>query len=194
MSDVPVLSAVERMSRKHFLPADLIDQAYDEVMLPLGDGAYVPSATLVGVLGQHLQLERSHKILEIGTGSGYQSAVLAQVCSRVFTIERRRDLHSFADRAFQALHITNIVNVLGDGSKGWPQEAKFDRIIVNAATNQIDDRVFSQLKEGGFVLAPLGLTVPGQHLYKLQMEDGQTVSEQLMESQYPPLVEDHSKA
>src|ERR1700722_13087374 len=141
MSDLRVLAALERVPRELFVPAPFAEQAYDSVALPIGHGQTISQPFVVALMTQALELGDRHKVLEVGTGSGYQAAVLAQLCRRVFTIERHRAMLAEAEKRFAQLRIGNITTRFGDGSKGWVAQAPFARLIVTAAAPDVPGRL-----------------------------------------------------
>ncbi len=156
ITDTRVLAAVERVPRELFVPAPFQDQAYENVALPIGHGQTLSRPAVVARMTEALEPDKRMKILEIGTGSGYQTAILAQLCRRVYTIERQRALLAEAERRFAALGLRNITANLGDGSHGWPAQAPLDRIIVTAAAAALPEALLHQLKLGGIMVLPLG--------------------------------------
>ena len=129
VTDQAVLSAVERIPREVFIPDSFRDQAYENTALPIGQGQTISQPAVVGYMTQALEIGSRMKVLEIGTGCGYQAAVLSKLCRRVYSIERYRELLRDADKRFTALRIGNVTTQWGDGMKGWPEQAPFDRII-----------------------------------------------------------------
>lgn len=135
-----------------------------------------------------LQVAPDHEVLEIGTGSGYQAAVLARLCKTVFTVERIAALGRSAAEKFKALKIKNIDSRIGDGSAGWPEAAPFDRIIVTAAAKDFPAALGAQLKSGGVMVLPLGETPNRQYIYRLTKNDGAFSSEKLLPVRFVPLI------
>jgi len=141
VSDQHVLGAIERIPRELFVPATFVDQAYENVALPIGRGQTVSQPLVVAHMTEALEVGARHKVLEIGTGSGYQAAVLAKLCRRVYSIERHRELLREAEQRLAKLRIHNVTLRFGDGTKGWPEQAPFDRIIVTAAAVELPSRI-----------------------------------------------------
>src|SRR5271163_1547752 len=137
IGDARVLGAMEKTPRDLFVPEQFQDQAYENVALPIGSAQTISQPYVVALMTEQLELSGREKVLEIGTGSGYQAAILARLSRRVFTIERHRLLVREAERRFAALRLGNIVTLYGDGAKGWPDQAPFDRIIVTAAAHEV---------------------------------------------------------
>lgn len=158
VTDHRVLGAMERVPREAFVAPSFFDQAYEDTALPIALGQTISQPLVVALMTQSLEVGDRHKVLEIGTGSGYQAAVLAKLCRRVYTIERHRELLETAEAHFQSLRIHNITAKLGDGIKGWPAQAPFDRIIVTAAHagREPPAPLIDQLGVGGIMVIPMG--------------------------------------
>ncbi len=131
--DTAVLRAIERVPREQFIDASFGDHAYHDIALPIECGQTISQPFVVAFMTEKLELDPRHKVLEIGTGSGYQAAVLSHLCRRVYTIERWRELQKLAEKRLAKLRIANVTTIIGDGWLGWPPQAPFDRIIVTAA-------------------------------------------------------------
>lgn len=188
ISDTGVLSAIERIPREAFVPASFQDRAYEDCALPIGQGQTLSQPQVVARMTQALQLDRRLKVLEIGTGSGYQAAILSRLCRRLYTVERHRVLADEAERRFRALRLHNITARVGDGALGWPEQAPFARIIVTAAAAGIPGTLVDQLADGGFMVLPVGRPGAEQVLLRLQ-RDGDTVREETLgEVRFVPLV------
>jgi protein-L-isoaspartate(D-aspartate) O-methyltransferase len=188
VDDLRVLAAIERTPRELFVPATFRDQAYENVALPIGHGQTISQPLVVGVMTQALEVGERHKVLEIGTGSGYQAAILARLCRRVFTLERYRPLLREAEQRFAALRLSNITSRFGDGTKGWPEQPPFDRIIVTAAAPSLPGHLLDNLAEGGILVAPVGEERRDQRLVRLRRQDGQVTTEELGPVRFVPLV------
>ena len=188
ITDARVLGAIERVSREVFLPDTFRDRAYDNVALPVGHGQTISQPLVVTRMTEALEVGARHKVLEIGTGSGYQAAILAKLCRRVFTIERYRDLLKTAEERFAALRIHNITTRLGDGAKGWPEQAPFDRIIVTAAAAEVPPALLKSLGEGGIMVIPVGEERRDQQLLRIRRKGEETVTEELGAVRFVPLV------
>jgi protein-L-isoaspartate(D-aspartate) O-methyltransferase len=154
--DNKVLRAIERVPRELFIDEAFADHAYQDIALPIDCGQTISQPYVVAFMTETLDLDERHKILEIGTGSGYQAAVLSHLCRRVYTVERWRELQKAAERRFAALGITNVTTIIGDGWLGWPPQAPFDRIIVTAAPDDVPPALVEQLKTGGLMAIPVG--------------------------------------
>ena len=156
--DERVLAAMRWAPREWFLPPHLATDAYNDAPLPIGNGQTISQPYVVALMTERLEPKRTHRILEIGTGSGYQTAILAFLASggTIFTIERLPDLLVEAEERFRRLGLTNIETRLGDGAAGWAEKAPFDRIIVAAAAPRIPEPLTSQLAPGGRLVIPVG--------------------------------------
>ncbi len=158
INDTAVLSAVEGVPRDMFVPDGFRDRAYEDTALPIACGQTISQPYVVAFMTTALELQRRMLVLEIGTGSGYQTAVLSPLVRRVYTIERQRDLLKEASDRFRELKLTNVVTRFGDGFKGWPEVAPFDRIIGTAAAPVVPMNLVKQLTEGGVMIIPVGLS------------------------------------
>jgi protein-L-isoaspartate(D-aspartate) O-methyltransferase len=156
VSDERVLEAFRAVERHKFVDGMFYSQAYDDNALPIGSGQTISQPSVVALMTQLLRLGKDDKILEIGTGSGFQTAILAQFSRRVYTIERRRDLGDAARKRLRDLGYENIVFKIGDGSHGWPQHAPYDRIIVTAGAPVLPPSLAEQLSVGGIMIVPAG--------------------------------------
>ncbi|MGO9020065.1 MAG: protein-L-isoaspartate(D-aspartate) O-methyltransferase [Syntrophobacteraceae bacterium] len=154
--DERVLEAMRKVPRHLFLDEALRDQAYSDHPLPIAENQTISQPYIVGLMTESLELNGSEKVLEIGTGSGYQSAILAELADRVFSIERYPELAYRANSILQKLGYKNIIVRVGDGSLGWPDDAPFDGIIVTAGTPKIPQPLVDQLKMDGRLVAPVG--------------------------------------
>jgi protein-L-isoaspartate(D-aspartate) O-methyltransferase len=188
ITDARVLGAIERVPRDAFVPAAFKDQAWENVALPIGQGQTISQPLVVALMTQALEVGDRHKVLEIGTGSGYQTAVLAKLCRRVFTMERHRGLLKEAEKRFAELKLHNITTRFGDGTKGWSEQAPFDRIIVTAAAPEVPASLRGSLAEGGILVAPVGEERRDQQLLRLRRRDGGFVTEDLGAVRFVPLV------
>lgn len=153
--DTRVLAAIERVPREVFTPASMRDQAYENATIPIGCHQTMSAPLVVGTMTQALQVDARTKVLEVGTGSGYQAAVLSRLCRRVYTIERYRELLEVAEKRFSELAITNITAKVGDGTLGWREQAPFERIIVTAAATDVPPVLAQQLSVGGIMVVPV---------------------------------------
>ena len=186
--DNDVLSAVERVPREMFVPEAMRAEAYENIPLPISQGQTISQPFIVAYMTQALCLGERNRILEIGTGSGYQAAVLAQLSRRVCTVERYRTLLRQAEACFEALKLHNITTRLGDGGKGWPELAPFARIIVTAAAPAMPQSLAEQLDDGGIMVIPVG-TSGEQVLYRITRQGEELKEERLLDVRFVPLVE-----
>ncbi len=187
ITDSRVLAAVETTPREAFLPDALKDLAYADRPLPIAEGQTISQPSLVAIMTQALELAPEHKALEIGTGSGYQTAILAKLARRVFTIERWPALFESARETLAALGIANVAFRLADGYEGWIEAAPFDRILVTAATPERPDALIGSLKLGGVMVAPVG-DRGGQMLMRYRRTAEGTVEEALTAVRFVPML------
>ena len=153
--DSKVLSAIEKIPRENFIPDNFRNQSYENIALPIAENQTISQPFIVAKMTQLLQLSKSHKVLEIGTGSGYQCAILSLLSRRVYTIERIKSLLIQAEKIFFKLKLTNIVTKHEDGNFGWKEQIPFDRVIFTAATLKISDQFFEHINEGGIIVCPI---------------------------------------
>ena len=189
VTDTKVLSAIERVPREKFIPEAFRDQAYENKALPIGNSQTISQPLVVALMSQALEVSDRMKVLEIGTGSGYQAAVLAKLCRRLYTVERHPPLLADAETLFRDLRLHNITAIAGDGSRGWPEQAPFDRIMVTAAAEKVPQKLVDQLAEGGIMVLPLGAQGGDQDLVKLVKRDGDFTMEKMFGVRFVPLVE-----
>ena len=150
-----VLSALETIPREKFIPENYRYQAYENIALPIGENQTISQPYVVAKMTELLEVKNNHKVLEIGTGSGYQCAILSKLARRIYTIERIKNLHEKASKIFDELQLTNIVSKHEDGNNGWVEQIPFDRIIFTAATENITNRIFSHIKDNGIIVCPI---------------------------------------
>ncbi|WP_181017931.1 protein-L-isoaspartate(D-aspartate) O-methyltransferase [Sneathiella aquimaris] len=190
ISDTSVLSAIERVPREEFIPKTFRDRAYENIALPIPSGQTISQPFIVAYMTQMLKPDPRRKVLEIGTGSGYQAAVLSHLCRRVYSLERFRSLQVEAVRLFERLKLMNITTKLGDGYKGWVEQAPFDRIIVTAAATEIPALLVDQLNDGGIMILPVGPEPSSQQIVKLTKDaTGKVLEEELLAVRFVPLVQ-----
>lgn len=187
--DMKVLEAMERVPRDLFVAKPFQNRAWADTALPIACGQTISQPYVVAAMTQALDLNDRCKVLEIGAGSGYQTAVLAQLCRRVYTIERYRSLLKEAEARFAALKLTNVTSMVGDGSKGWPMQAPFDRIIVTAAAPELPQALIAQLAVGGVMVVPVDVAQGDQEIKRITRDDGGVRVESLMRVRFVPLVE-----
>lgn len=189
IADTRVLSAVERVPRDRFVADQFLKHAYDNIALPITQGQTISQPYVVAYMTEALQLGDRMKVLEIGTGSGYQTAVLSRLGRRVYTIERYRSLLVSAEKRLHDLQITNVVTKLGDGNKGWPEQAPFDRILVTAAADRRPEGLVAQLSpEGGIMVAPVAVTTTEQDVIRYTRQGDEVREERLMAVRFVPLL------
>jgi protein-L-isoaspartate(D-aspartate) O-methyltransferase len=186
--DERVLKAIAAVPRELFVPPTFRERAYENIALPIGHGQTISQPYIVALMTQALEVTNRHMVLEIGTGSGYQAAVLAKLARRVFTIERHRAMTNIAEERFKQLHLRNVTARFGDGTKAWPEQPRFDRIIVTAAADGLPDVLFESLNEGGVMVAPVGGDKRDQVLYRLTRSGNTISSEDLGPVRFVPLV------
>jgi protein-L-isoaspartate(D-aspartate) O-methyltransferase len=189
VAETDVLAALERVPRDIFVPKAMQDQAYEDIAIPIGRGQTISQPYVVASMTAALQLSDRDKVLEIGTGSGYQACVLAHLSRRVYTIERHRPLLQRAEQMFDHLKLRNITSIAGDGMKGWSMQAPFDKIICTAcAMTEPPQAFFDQLKVGGIMVVPIERQ-QSQVLrsYKKEGEDTYAIKD-LMPVRFVPLL------
>lgn len=172
--DERVLAAMQKVPREWFVLPEQRDASYADRALPIGCDQTISQPYMVALMTQELTLSGDERVLEIGTGSGYQTAVLAELCAEVYTIERIRDLSLRARSILDARGYENVHFLIGDGSKGWPEQAPFDRILTTAMAPEMPRTLFAQLSEGGVLVIPLG-NEDRQMLQQIRKQDGKPV-------------------
>ncbi|MBI1777524.1 MAG: protein-L-isoaspartate(D-aspartate) O-methyltransferase [Proteobacteria bacterium] len=188
ITDTRVLAAIERVPRESFVPSTFTDQAYENTALPIGHGQTISQPLVVALMTQVLDAGERMKVLEIGTGSGYQTAVLCQLARRAYSIERHRDLAGEAERRLYQLGYSNFTVKVGDGSKGWQEQAPFERIIVTAAAAEVPETLADQLAIGGIMVLPIGERASDQWLLRVRREATGFAEERLSQARFVPLV------
>ena len=186
--DKQVLDAMERVDRKNFVNGIFSEKAYDDTPLPIACGQTISQPTVVGLMTQALEVKSRDKVLEVGTGSGYQAAILSLLARRVYTVERFSILVNNATKVFQNLNISNITTILSDGGFGLERQAPFDRIIVTAASDDPPASLLSQLKIGGIMVIPVGQSDNMQKLIKITKTDEGYEYQDLHAVRFVPLV------
>jgi protein-L-isoaspartate(D-aspartate) O-methyltransferase len=156
ISDPRVLAAMRQVPRHRFIPSHLWDQAYGDYPLPIGEDQTISQPYIVALMTEILEIKATDKVLEVGTGSGYQAAILAELAAQVFSIDRVASLLAQAEKTLHSLGYTNIKTRVGDGTLGWPQEMPFDAIIVTAGAPQVPRPLTEQLSLGGRLVIPVG--------------------------------------
>ena len=184
-----VLSAMERIDRGAFVTGLFAGRAYEDMPLPIACGQTISQPSVVALMTEALEISPRDKVLEVGTGSGYQAAVLARMARRVYTIERHRRLVRAAREVFATLDLGNITVVHGDGSFGLPDQAPFDRILVTAAAEDPPGPLLAQLREGGVMVLPVGQSDAVQSLIRVRRTAQGLDYEELRPVRFVPLVE-----
>ena len=185
ISDTHVLSAIEKTPREIFIPDNFRNQSYENIALPIGDNQTISQPYIVALMTQSLELQKKHKVLEIGTGSGYQSSILSLLARRVYTIERIKSLLVKAETNFKELKLTNIVTKHADGNLGWKEQIPFDRIIFTAAINEISNNFFNHIDDNGIIVAPI-VSSSKQILKKFTKKNDAILTEVLAEVLFVP--------
>tara|TARA_B110000263_G_scaffold102740_1_gene89877 strand:+ start:1307 stop:1936 length:630 start_codon:yes stop_codon:yes gene_type:complete len=185
ISDTHVLSAIEKTPREIFIPDNFRNQAYENIALPIGDNQTISQPYIVALMTQSLELQKKHKVLEIGTGSGYQSSILSLLARRVYTIERIKSLLVKAETNFKELKLTNIVTKHADGNLGWKEQIPFNRVIFTAAINEISNNFFDHIDDNGIIVAPI-VSSSKQILKKFTKKNDAILTEVLAEVLFVP--------
>ena len=188
--DARVMDAMRRVPRDRFVPPDLKDNAFDNGPLPIGHGQTISQPYIVALMTDMLELQPDDVVLEIGTGCGYQAAVLAELARQVYSVEFVEALANEASRRLADLNYTNISIHVGNGYEGWPEHAPYDAVIVTAAATHIPEALVDQLKPGGRMAIPVGLPWSPQELMLLTRDDqGEIHSKNVLGVAFVPLVE-----
>lgn len=187
--DKRVLEAMEKVDRGAFVKGLFSERAYEDMPLPIACGQTISQPSVVGLMTQALNVQPRDKVLEIGTGSGYQAAVLSQLARRVYTLDRYKRLVQEAQEVFDLLSLTNITTLAADGSRGYQEQAPFDRILVTAAAEDPPGPLLAQLKTGGIMVVPVGQSDAVQHLIKVTRSEAGYDYEELRPVRFVPLVE-----
>lgn len=189
INDTRVLAAMEKVPREQFVAEQFLKHAYDNIALPITQGQTISQPYVVAYMTEALQLGDRMKVLEIGTGSGYQTAILTRLCRRVYTVERYRSLLTTAEKRFATLNITNVTTRLGDGNKGWSEQAPFDRILVTAAADRRPEGLIAQLSpQGGIMIAPVAVNPTEQDVIRYTREGDAVHEERLLPVRFVPLL------
>ena len=155
ISNAEVLSAIEKIPREKFISEAYRNQSYENIALPIENNQTISQPYVVARMTELLDVKSNHKVLEIGTGSGYQCAVLSILARRVYTIERIKNLYEGSNNIFEKLKLTNIVSKYDDGNNGWIEQIPFDRIIFTAASKKINNEIFSHIENEGIIVCPI---------------------------------------
>ncbi len=189
VTDSRVLSAMEKIDRAHFIRNLFADRAYEDMPLPIGAGQTISQPSVVGIMTQALDVQPRDKVLEVGTGSGYQAAILSQLARRVYTVDRHRRLVAEAKAIFERLDLVNITPITADGSFGLPDQAPFDRILVTAAAEDAPGPLLAQLRIGGIMVLPVGQSDAVQSLIRVHRTETGFEYDELRPVRFVPLVE-----
>lgn len=191
--DERVLHAMEIVPRHEFVPWQLQREAYQDSPVPIGEGQTISQPYMVGDMLQALRLGPEDRVLEVGTGTGYEAAVMSRIVQEVYTIERFASLAEAAKKIFERLGYTNIHVIIGDGSRGYPEAAPYDAIIVAAAAPQLPEALLQQLSDGGRMIVPVGPS-DLQQLLLVSKHDGEIQTKALDACRFVPLVGEHGYA
>jgi protein-L-isoaspartate(D-aspartate) O-methyltransferase len=186
--EVRVLDAMSRVPRHEFVPETLRQEAYEDHPLPIGEGQTISQPYIVAAMLEHLALQAADRVLEVGTGSGYVTALLSLLCAEVYSVERHAQLAALAESTLHRLGYRNMKIRVGDGSLGWPEYAPFDAILVSAATPEMPPALFAQLREGGRMVVPIG-PASSQELQLIRKIGGEPAVRVLEGCRFVPLVE-----
>ena len=189
VTNTTVMTAMERIDRGDFIRGVFSERAYEDVPLPISCGQTISQPSVVGLMTQALMISPRDKVLEVGTGSGYQAAILSQLARRVYTVDRHRPLIKDASALFEALDLSNIIAFTADGSFGLPDHAPFDRIVVTAAAEDPPGPLLAQLKIGGIMVVPVGQSDAVQSLIRVTKTETGFDYEELRSVRFVPLVE-----
>jgi len=187
--DNNVLKALETVNREQFLKGLFAQRAYEDTPLPIDCGQTISQPSIVGLMTQALRITNRDKILEIGTGSGYQTAILSKLARRIYSVERFKPLYEEAIAIFRKLQLNNITSVWGDGSQGVVEQQPFDRIIVTAAAEDPPPTLLNQLKIGGIMVIPVGQSDEIQKLIRVERTEKNFKYEDLCDVRFVPLLE-----
>lgn len=189
VTDARVLEAMERIDRGAFVRGTFADRAYEDMPLPIAFGQTISQPSVVGLMTQALRVGPRDTVLEVGTGSGYQAAVLSELARRVYTVDRHKGLVREAEAVFARLNLSNITARHGDGSRGLPEQAPFDRILVTAAAEDAPGPLLAQMKIGGIMVLPVGQSDTVQTLIRVTRGEHGFDYEELRPVRFVPLIE-----
>ncbi len=188
ITDPEVLRSMEKVPRHLFVPPEVVDLAYRDSPLPIGEGQTISQPYIVALMTELVRPKKTHRVLEVGTGSGYQAAVLAELVDSVFSIEIVRPLAAQASERLTRLGYRNVVVRAGDGYNGWLEHAPYDAIVVTAATEQVPGPLIDQLKNGGRLVIPAGDPGGDQELLLLEKHDGRITTRSILPVRFVPLT------
>jgi protein-L-isoaspartate(D-aspartate) O-methyltransferase len=186
--DARVLDAMRNVPRHEFVPESFRQEAYEDHPLPIGEGQTISQPYIVAAMLEHLALQATDRVLEVGTGSGYVTALLSLLCAEVYSVERHAQLAASAESTLHRLGYRNVKIRVGDGSQGWAEYGPFDAILVSAATPEVPPTLFAQVREGGRMMVPVG-PASSQELQLIRKVGGQPEVEILEGCRFVPLVE-----
>ena len=189
VTDSRVLNAMEEIDRGPFVRGIFTERAYEDMPLPIACGQTISQPSVVGIMTQALQVSPRDKVLEVGTGSGYQAAILSKLARRVYTVERHSRLVREARSIFESLDLANITTIIGDGSHGLPDQAPFDRILVTAAAEDPPGPLLAQLRIGGIMVVPVGQSDAIQTLIRVHRTETGFDYDELRSVRFVPLLE-----
>lgn len=189
VTDTRVLTAMEQVDRADYVKGTFADRAYEDMPLPIACGQTISQPSVVGLMTQALQISPRDKVLEIGTGSGYQAAILSKLARRVYTVDRYRRLVHAARAVFEANDITNITTFTADGSHGFEEQAPFDRILLTAAAEDPPGPLLAQLRVGGIMVLPVGQSDAVQSLIRVSRTETGFDYDELRAVRFVPLLE-----
>lgn len=189
VTDARVLTAMEQVDRADYVKGTFADRAYEDMPLPIACGQTISQPSVVGLMTQALQISPRDKVLEIGTGSGYQAAILSKLARRVYTVDRYRSLVQTARAVFEANDITNITTFTADGSHGFAEQAPFDRILLTAAAEDPPGPLLAQLRVGGIMVLPVGQSDAVQSLIRVKRSETGFEYDELRAVRFVPLLE-----
>jgi protein-L-isoaspartate(D-aspartate) O-methyltransferase len=188
IGDTAVLRAMDEVPREHFVENAFVDAAYADQALPIACGQTISQPYVVAYMTEQLRLQPQHRVLEIGTGSGYQAAILSRLAREVISVERYRTLANAARIRLATLGYNNVEVLLGDGVAGVPDKAPFDRIMITAAAENVSEALVAQLAEGGLMILPLGPHNGSQHLVRITKRETGLEQEKLIGVRFVPLL------
>jgi protein-L-isoaspartate(D-aspartate) O-methyltransferase len=188
VTDARVLDAFEKTDRAGFIRGVFAQRAYEDTPLPISCGQTISQPSIVALMTQALQVQSRHKVLEVGTGSGYQAAILSRLARRVYTVDRHRELVRQAQALFDALDLHNITSLTADGGLGYPQQAPFDRIMVTAAAEDVPRALLDQLQLGGVLVCPVGPSEGVQTLIRVLKTDAGYDYDEICDVRFVPLL------
>ncbi|MDA9008363.1 protein-L-isoaspartate(D-aspartate) O-methyltransferase [Alphaproteobacteria bacterium] len=188
VTDLNTLNAIEAADRSIFVPSHLSERAYEVTTLPIGFGQTLSSPDVVGLMTQALGLKKSDRVLEIGTGSGYQTLILSKLCREVFTIERHEPLSKIAQGRLDKIGINNVHYTFGDGFEGLPDQAPFDAILITAAPDKVPSKLATQMAEDSRLVLPIGPQGQAQRLIRVTRKDGRFYESDLGPVRFVPML------